>query len=304
MDFWFQSRTGLRLHGCRWEPGGAVRGVVQIVHGIAEYAQRYENFAKFLNDQGYLVVAEDHMGHGQSISQQCPQGYFQGGWQMAVDNTYQVLKETMAEFSGKPYILLGHSMGSFMARTILAKYPESGITAAVICGTGWQNAPAMAGGRIAAALVCKTQGERKPSKLLQDMAFGTYNRRVEHPRTESDWVNRSSREVDAYIADPLCGFIPTAGLMRELVRGVGYIQGRENLARMKKDLPVLFIAGGDDPVGNYGAGVEKTAQAFRKVGMERVDVRIYPLCRHELLNEINKADVYRDVAKWISGATN
>lgn len=300
-DFFFKSGSGARLHGCRWTPDSQVRAVLQIVHGIAEYVERYDGFANFLNRQGILVVAEDHMGHGKSISQECPQGYFAGGWQTAVDDTYRLTRDTMAEFRDVPFILFGHSMGSFMARTILAKYPDSGITAAVICGTGWQPAPVLAAGKAACALVCRAKGERAPSPLLQAMAFGTYNRKVEHPRTPYDWLSRDNSVVNAYKADPLCGFTPTAGLMRDMMEGIAYIQREENLAKMGKALPVLFIAGGDDPVGSYGAGVRTAAEAFRKAGMERVDVRIYPLCRHELLNEINREEIMDDVSRWIDG---
>ena len=300
-DFFFKSGSGARLHGCRWTPDSQVRAVLQIVHGIAEYVERYDGFANFLNRQGILVVAEDHMGHGKSISQRCPQGYFAGGWQTAVDDTYRLTRDTMAEFRDVPFILFGHSMGSFMARTILAKYPDSGITAAVICGTGWQPAPVLAAGKAACALVCRAKGERAPSPLLQAMAFGTYNRKVEHPRTPYDWISRDNSVVNAYKADPLCGFTPTAGLMRDMMEGIAYIQREENLAKMGKALPVLFIAGGDDPVGSYGAGVRTAAEAFRKAGMERVDVRIYPLCRHELLNEINREEIMDDVSRWIDG---
>ena len=300
-DFFFKSGSGARLHGCRWTPDSQVRAVLQIVHGIAEYVERYDGFANFLNRQGILVVAEDHMGHGKSISQECPQGYFAGGWQTAVDDTYRLTRDTMAEFRDVPFILFGHSMGSFMARTILAKYPDSGITAAVICGTGWQPAPVLAAGKAACALVCRAKGERAPSPLLQAMAFGTYNRKVEHPRTPYDWLSRDNSVVNAYKADPLCGFTPTVGLMRDMMEGIAYIQREENLAKMGKALPVLFIAGGDDPVGSYGAGVRTAAEAFRKAGMERVDVRIYPLCRHELLNEINREEIMDDVSRWIDG---
>ena len=300
-DFFFKSGSGARLHGCRWTPDSQVRAVLQIVHGIAEYVERYDGFANFLNRQGILVVAEDHMGHGKSISQECPQGYFAGGWQTAVDDTYRLTRDTMAEFRDVPFILFGHSMGSFMARTILAKYPDSGITAAVICGTGWQPAPVLAAGKAACALVCRAKGERAPSPLLQAMAFGTYNRKVEYPRTPYDWLSRDNSVVNAYKADPLCGFTPTAGLMRDMMEGIAYIQREENLAKMGKAIPVLFIAGGDDPVGSYGAGVRTAAEAFRKAGMERVDVRIYPLCRHELLNEINREEIMDDMSRWIDG---
>lgn len=298
-DFWFPSKGAGNIHGCRWLPEGEPKAVLQIVHGIAEYIERYDDFATYLNGFGIAVVAEDHMGHGQSVNGEGIQGYFHGGWFTAVEDTQTLLRDTRENYPGLPYILFGHSMGSFMARTILCKYPDSGISAAIICGTGWQP-PALLPPVIALIdQVCRKDGETKPSAFLQKLVFGSYNRRVEHPRTEFDWLTRDAKQVDAYIANPLCGFTASAGLLREMMKGILYIEQPENLAAMKKDLPVFFIAGGDDPVGSYGKGVRKTAQAFRKAGMVNVTTRIYPLCRHEILNEINRQEIYEDVAQWI-----
>lgn len=299
-DFYFDSCGAGRIHGCRWTPDGEPKAVLQIVHGIAEYIERYDDFAAFLNGLGYLVVAEDHMGHGKSIGKDGVQGYFHGGWFTAVEDTYKLLQTTKAEFPELPYVLFGHSMGSFMTRTILEKHPDSGISACVICGTGWQPRALLAAAIPVCELVCKNDGAQNPSPKLQNLVFGSYNKRVEHPRTEFDWLNRNSKCVDAYIADPLCGFTASAGLLRDMLTGIAYIERPESLAAMRKDLPVFFISGGDDPVGNYGKGVQQAAAAFRKAGMTNVSVRIYPLCRHEILNEINKQEIYEDVAQWLA----
>ena len=167
------------------------------------------------------------------------------------------MKDTMAEFPNVPFILFGHSMGSFMARTILAKHPDSGISGAIICGTAWMPGAVIGAGKLLADTICKTSGEKKASKLLQAMMFGSYNKKVERPRTHCDWLSRDQRIVDVYVADPLCGFIPSAGLVRSMMDGLLYIQNDKNLDGMKKDLPVFFIAGGDDPVGSYGTGVQR-----------------------------------------------
>lgn len=298
-DFYFDSVSGGKIHGCRWTPDGEVKAIVQFVHGIAEYVERYDDFAEFLNTKGILVVAEDHMGHGKSIGDVTPIGCFAGGWFAAVDDSYRLMQDTMKEFPGVPYILFGHSMGSFMTRTVLAKYPNSGITAAIICGSAWMPGTVIGAGKAVATLVCKKNGANEPSQLLQNIMFGSYNKKVEHPRTPCDWLTRDQKIVDAYVADPLCGFVPSAGLVRSMMEGLQYIQNPRNLDAMDKNLPVFFIAGGDDPVGGYGAGVEQAAEQFRKHGMEHVDVKIYPLCRHEIHNEINKQEVYNDVASWI-----
>lgn len=298
-DFWFDSCGAGKIHCCKWAPEGEPRAVLQIVHGIAEFIERYDTFANYLSERGIVVVAEDHMGHGQSINGDGVQGYFHGGWFNAVADTYQLLSQTKSEYPELPYILFGHSMGSFMARTILCKYPDSGIAAAIICGTGWQPAFALPVLIKLIEAMNKKAGETAPNQKLNDMIFGSYNSKVEHRRTTHDWLTRDDEIVDAYIAHPLCGFVPSGGLMRDMMQGIYYIEQRDNLAKMRKDLPVFFIAGGDDPVGSYGKGIHQAANAFRKAGMTDVSVRIYPLCRHEILNEINKEEIFEDIIQWI-----
>ena len=299
-DHYFDSCGKGKIHYCTWTPEGDVKGIVQIVHGIAEFVERYDDFARFLNTQGYLVVAEDHMGHGKSIEGGSTQGFFHGGWFAAVDDTCKLMKDTMAAHPGVPYVLFGHSMGSFMARTILAKYPDSGIAAAIICGTGWLPTVGLPALIPVVEALCKKTGEENPSEKLQGMVFGGYNKRIENPRTPCDWLTRDETIVDAYVADPLCGFIPACGLLRDMMKGIYYVQQSKNLANMKKHLPVFFIAGAEDPVGPYGKGVETAAKNFRKAGMINVACKIYPDCRHEILNELNRQEVYEDVAKWLA----
>lgn len=298
-DLYYDSCGVGRIHTCLWEPEQPVKGIVQIVHGIAEYAERYQPFAQYLNEQGYLVVAEDHMGHGNSIGKEGIQGYFHGGWFAAVRDSRNLMLLMKKEYPETPYYVLGHSMGSFMLRTWLIEFPEDNLTGAIICGTGWMSAAVLQAGHKACLTVCRLKDERIPSEFLQGLAFGTYNKRVEHPRTEFDWLNRDSREVDAYIDDPLCGFTATAGLLRDMMGGMLYIQKNENLLKMNKQIPIHFIAGGHDPVGDYGKGVLKAAGMFRKAGMQ-TSQRIYPLCRHEILNEINKEEIFEDIAQWIN----
>lgn len=298
-DFYFPSHGKGMIHGCRWEPEGKPRAVLQIVHGVAEYAARYDAFACFMAQQGFLVVAEDHMGHGGSIGDNDIPGYFEGGWFKAVADSHRLMSYTRLEQPNIPYILLGHSMGSFMVRTMLAKYPKMDISAAILSGTAWMHRGVINTGYATASLICKTEGADCHSKMLSNMMFGSNNRRVEHRRTAFDWLTRDAACVDAYIADPLCGFTVTAGLVRDMMTGLRYIQEPEHLNKMRKDLPVLFISGSDDPVGSYGDGVTKAWKEFAKAGMVNCDIRLYPLCRHELLNEINKTEVYDYILHWL-----
>lgn len=298
-NIYFESCGIGQIHVNRWRPKCKPVAVVQILHGIADYGRRYDDFANYLSDMGFLVVAEDHMGHGESVGQDGIKGFFSGGWFCAVDDAYRLLTMTRQEFPDMPYILFGHSMGSFMAQTILQKYPNSGITGCILCGSGWQPDVALAAGVRLCDAVCKRYGETKPNQKILRLVFGAYNLRVEHPRTPYDWVCRDQRVVDALIEDPLCSHAVTVGLMRDMLTGIRYIQERENLEKMQRNLPVLLISGGDDPVGSFGEGVRKIAENYQSVGMTNVKTKIYPLCRHEILNEINKHDVYRDIAIWM-----
>lgn len=295
-EHYYPSAGAGKIRYCRWMPDTPPRAVVQLVHGIAEHVERYDHFATYLNSLGILVVAEDHMGHGKSGE---VRGFFHGGWFTAVEDTYTLTKMMREEYPQIPLFLFGHSMGSFMTRTILCKHPEAEISGAIICGTGWMPTAVLKIGIYAANLIRRRIGDKTPSPKLQAMMFSGYNRRVEHPRTEYDWLSREHKVVDDYVADPLCGFTVSCGLQRDMLSGMLYIQNEQKLLKMNRELPVHFIAGGDDPVGGYGKGVRQAAEEFRKVGMRRVSEKIYPLCRHELLNELNRQEVYEDVACWL-----
>lgn len=303
-DFYYPSCGKGTIHGCRWEPEGAPVAVLQIVHGVGGHCARYDHFASYMTNHGFLVVAEDHMGHGGSICEELPAGHFEGGWFKAVSDVNRLIKNTRLEYPDIPYILLGQSMGSFMVRTLLSQYPKCGITAAILCGTSWNHRGILNSGIAGAALVGKMQGFDTPSKKLTDMVYRGFNRRIEHQRTAYDWLSRNSRVVDTYISDPLCFHQLTPGLVRDMMTGMKYNQEPENIARMRKDMPIFVISGGDDPVGNYGEGVKQTVQAFTRAGMENVSMRLYPLCRHELLNELNREEVYKNILDWIHKQLN
>ena len=298
-DFYFESCGSGRIHAKIWNCDGAPKGVIQIVHGIAEHVCRYDDFANFLVDHCYVVVAEDHMGHGESCGKNDVRGFFHGGWSAAIKDTVKLLEITKSRFGDIPYILFGHSMGSFMVRTILADYTSLGISGCIICGTGWQSSTLLSVAIPVAKAISKFFGEQRPSKILHTMAFGAYNNHIEQRRTPNDWLSRDNKIVDQYEADPNCGFIPTAGLMRDMLCGIQYIQRDSTLKRMDIAMPCYFISGAEDPVGDYGAAVQRAVHAFKNTGMKNVTCKIYPLCRHEILNEINRQEVYEDTLAWI-----
>ena len=297
-DFYLNS-TGAGRIFCRiWSPEGEPKAILQIVHGIAEHVGRYDDFARFLTAHGCLVAAEDHMGHGRSIGPDGTQGYFTGGWDAAVADSLQLQQQLRSTYPDVPCFLLGHSMGSFMARTMLFRRPDSGIRAAIISGTGWQPAPMLSAGLALCALEARRRGEKRTSPLINKLIFGSYNKKFSPNRTPYDWICSDPASVDRYAADPLCGFDATVGLARDLLTGIRMIQQPANLARMKKDLPVWFFAGQEDPVGNMGKGVRQAVAAFEKAGMRNVTCTLYP-GRHEMLNEVNKAQVYQDVLDFL-----
>ena len=290
--------SSIRVRRC--SPDGAPRTVIQLTHGIAEHVERYDAFAAFLAEHGFLVVANDHLGHGKSAASDDELGFFSPvrGWDMVLSDMHTLYERTREEYPALPYFLLGHSMGSFLARCYLCKYP-GGLTGAIISGTGQQPGFILAAGRAAGKLEIRRHGPSYRSKFLNDMAVGSYNKRIKPRRTEYDWLCRDEAVVDAYIADPLCGFIPSAGLLTDMLGGIQYMENPANVQKMDKALPVLFFAGDADPVGDYGKGVRKAYESFLAAGMQDVSLKLYPDCRHECLNELNKADVYMDVLAWL-----
>lgn len=284
----------------RFDPDCTPRGIVQIAHGVAEHSGRYDGFMAFLASHGFVAVANDHLGHGGSYKRIDEQGWFaeEDGWDLVVGDVKKLHDIMRKEFPDLPYVLFGHSMGSFIVRTYLIRYPGDA-DAAIICGTGQQSPALVGAGKAAALLACRTRGTMRRSKALNAMAFGSYNRDFEPRRTDFDWLTRDDAVVDAYIKDPNCGFAVTAGLFRDMMTGIEFISKPENAAKMNKSLPVFFISGDKDPVGENGAGPQRAAELFRSAGMRDVTLKLYSDCRHELLNEINRCDVMDDILKFI-----
>lgn len=281
-------------------PGEEAKAIVQIAHGIAEHIERYDDFARFLAENGFIVVLDDHLGHGESILSDEDMGYFsdERGWINVVEDMRALHDLTCARFPGKPYYLFGHSMGSFLTRTYIIRY-QTGLDGVILSGTGHQPRMLIKGGLAVAALEAKRRGSRFKSRLLYDMAFGSYNKGIVKLRTNCDWLSRDEAAVDAYVADKRCGWIPSVGMLSDMFGGIDFITQSQNIKKMKKTLPVHFMSGDRDPVGEKGKGVIRAYQAFRKAGMKDVTIHFYPGGRHEMLNEINKDEVYDDILKWL-----
>lgn len=300
-DFYFNSSTGKnKIHARMCVPDAEPRAIVQIIHGIAEYIERYDEFMSFLADNGIIAVGTDHLGHGKSIESEEQTGFFayDNGWDYVVRDE-EVLRLAMHEnYPELPIIVFGHSMGSFMARTLLIRYPDA-FNAAIISGTGNQGAALVNGGLFMGNLVTGLRGAHHYSKFLNNLAFGSYNKIYDNPKTEYDWLSRDEANVQKYIDDPLCGFIPSCSLFRDMMTGVKFITNKKNLTAMNKDMPVYFMSGDMDPVGECGKGVQKAYNNFLEAGMKDVSIKLYPGGRHEMLNEINKDEVYTDILAWL-----
>lgn len=300
-EFTFDSRDGkTKLHAVRWIPEGKVVCILQIVHGMSEYIERYEALAEFFCEKGILVTGDDHLGHGKSVYSGDTYGYFceQDPATVVVRDVHRLKKMTQEDYPGIPYVILGHSMGSFILRNYLFRY-GTGIEGAIVCGTGSQPAALVKFCKAFAALQGAVFGDKHVAKLIDKLAFGNYNSRIPDAKTKSDWLCTDEKVVDDYRKDELCGFTFTVNGFKTLFELLDRLNKTENLNKMPKKLPVHFIAGDMDPVGNYGEGVKMAYEDFRKVGMERISLKLYAGGRHEILNEKDKQQVYEELYPWI-----
>lgn len=288
------------LHAVEWLPAGRIRAVLQISHGVSEYILRYGDFAKFLTARGFAVVGNDHLGHGQSVTPGAPRLYFgpAGSWNTVVDDIYTLRCLEGRKFPDLPYFLLGHSMGSFLVRTYLIRYPGT-VDGAILMGTGQMSPALVALGRAIAAAESVRVGEENSSPIIQRLAFETYNRAFAPNRTAFDWVSSASAAVDGYVSDPHCGENPSVGLFREMLEGIAFITRQRNVELMNRNTPVLFVSGEEDPVGERGKGVRRAYQSFHRAGVRDLTMKLYPGARHEILNDTCRMEVYGDLASWL-----
>lgn len=303
-EFCFPSRDGkTQIHAARWIPDGEIIGIVQIIHGMSEYVDRYEPFAEFLTGQGFLVTGEDHLGHGKTVTQ-CGslQGYFckQDPATVIVRDVHRLKKMTQEAYPDKPYFVLGHSMGSFMARNYMLRYGK-GIQGIIVMGTGDQTPGTLKAAKCISSILRFFQGEKHVSKLMEKMSFGSYLKRIPDAKTPFDWLSVNQDNVKRYMADPMCGFTFTINGYRTVLELLSRLSDKEALKSIPSQLPVLLVSGAEDPVGNYGEAVTALEQALRQSGLKDVTKKLYAGDRHEILNEENHQDVYDDILRWIKG---
>ena len=279
----------------------APRAIVQLVHGMSEHIGRYDDFACYLVHQGYVVCAHDHIGHGKSVSDESELGHLplDGGADVLIDDVHELRKIVASRYPRQtPYFLFGHSMGSFVVRTYLSRY-AAGLAGAIVCGTGNQSRLLSKAGNFLARRIAASKGETTRSKKLDDMGTGGFAKGIKDARTPLDWLSKDPAVVDAYIADERCGAMFSVGGYASLTSLTYECTSLACAAKVPTDLPVLFIAGDEDPVGECGRGPRAAAELLKRAGVKDVALKLYAGMRHEILNEPEHEQVYGDICAWL-----
>ncbi|WP_419810936.1 alpha/beta fold hydrolase [Bacterioplanoides sp.] len=278
------------------------KALIHIVHGMAEHCLRYRPFAEYLQQQGFNVVTHNHRGHGERM----PQGHFAdsrsnpGGWECVIDDMLQV-QQQLADLSQNgqlPVILFGHSMGSFIAQGFAVRYSQR-LSGLILSGSNYQSPMLYYAGRTLARMLKVLQNERTQSKVMDALSFGSFNNQFKPARTDFDWLSRDEQQVSDYINDKACGHRCSLQLWIDLFGGLIEISNHRNLEKIQASLPILLIAGDQDPVGQQGKGVTALQQALMQTGHKNVSCTLYTGARHEVLNEINADAVYQDILNWL-----
>lgn len=299
----FQASDDVQIFTYKWMPDNVsdLKAVVQIAHGMAEHAARYERFAEVLTKAGYAVYANDHRGHGKTAGSKDHVGYFadENGWGKVVDDLHTLTGIIKTDNPNKPFFLFGHSMGSFLSRNYSMLYGHE-LTGLILSGTGGD--PGMTGkvGHCIAKIDAKLHGRKAKSEIMNKLTFGAFNKAFKPNRTEYDWLSRDNAEVDKYINDPFCGGVFTAGFFCDFLGGLAFINQKENIAGIPKNLPIYLFSGAKDPVGGNTKGVTQAYHALKSADISDVTLKFYADGRHEMLNEINREEVFADIIAWLN----
>lgn len=306
-NYQFASADGVsQIHGVRWIPDTEPVAVLQIVHGMVEYIERYQEFAAYLNARGFVVVGHDHIGHGHSVTSEAELGIMHARHpsDVMVEDIYTNYRLNRERYADIPYFILGHSMGSYMTRKCLCVKAQemSGLAGAVIMGTGTESAAKVYGGLALVNLLALFRSDDYQSEFLRKMMqYKQFDNTGKQP--ENSWLTKDVEIVRQYFASPLCTFGFSLSAYRGLIESTIYDNKQRNIERMRKDLPVMFVSGDQDPVGNFGKGVQAAYDKFRAAGIQDLSIRLYPNDRHEILNETDRDKVYADIYQWMHNKT-
>lgn len=300
-ELFFQSSDNVtNIHMITWEPDSEVLGIVQINHGVSEHIDRYDDFAKFLNSKGILVVGIDYIGHGMSTNNGNKEMYFgpSGSYKLVLTDIHYALQQTKNNYPNVPYTMLGFSLGSFLTISYMIDYPGI-VDGAILVGTGSITSLKYKLVNMVVNKEAAKYGENVATERVRELSFGAYNKKFKPNRTTHDWLCKSEGAVDLYLADPLRGKAMTVGLFRELLSSMYYSCQTDNINKMNKTKPIYLLSGGDDYVGDKGKGVKKSLELFKSSGINDVDMKIYPTLRHAILHENENEQIYNDIYGWL-----
>ncbi|MDR2547420.1 MAG: lysophospholipase [Lachnospiraceae bacterium] len=300
-SFYFESRySELQIHALKWLPAAEVKAVLIVAHGMAEHIERYDKFAVYMAERGILVAGCDYLGHGKTAGGQHSYGYFcpRDPATVVVRDVHRLKKLIQNEYPTVPFIIMGHSMGSFVARNYITRY-GSGVKGAILMGTGMPPKLLVTVSRFLAGTQALFAGAKKPGKLLDRLAFGEYNKKIKEAGSKFAWLSINTENVVNYEADPLCGFMFSINGFQTLFELLRRLHDPKLLAAIPAALPLLIVSGANDPVGDYGRGPQKAKESLRKAGVKDIRLITYSWGRHEILHEAESEEVCRDIADWI-----
>lgn len=298
--FYIPSSDGKsRIHGVQWVPSGEVKAVIQVTHGMIEHIGRYETFAETMNQAGIAVIGHDHLGHGLTARPGMLGQFAEtAGAGYVLEDIKRVAEYTNRQYPGVLHILFGHSMGSFFGRRFITLYGEE-IDGAVFMGTGSQSKWILKLAQFAVRRAVAKEGRAFCNEKLHQMVLGSYNKQFEKGKTEHQWLSRDERENRKYEADPYCQFRFSNGAYEDFFQVMCDVKEEKQFEQIPKELPVLFLSGEKDPVGENGKGVKRACDSLKKSGLTRAEMKLYPDARHELLNELNREEVCQDICQWV-----
>ena len=300
-DFYYLSKDGeTKIHAMEWIPQGEQKAILQISHGMVEYIRRYDEFARYLTSFGFYVVGNDHLGHGESVTSDEKYGFFhmEHGNEYVIGDIHELRQMTANKYPDLPYFMLGHSMGSFLLRQYITLYGE-GLKGALILGTGSYPQAILKTGILLCRSSAALKGPMHCSQTIENIASGSYNKKFQPTRTTHDWLTKDTKIVDKYLADRWCSFKFTVRAYEQMFSGIEYLQNKDHIARIPKDLPLLLASGSDDPVGGFGSGVRQAYKTYQDAGIKDLKMKLYSGDRHEILNETNRQQVYQDLRNWM-----
>ncbi len=298
--FIFENKDNIKIYVYQWIPEKPIRGIIQISHGMAERAGRYRNFAKAMTDAGFVVYANDHRGHGKSAKSMEALGYISDtdGFNDMVIDMKTLTSIIKKENPGLPIILLGHSMGSFLAQAYIQRYGDD-LNGLILSGSNGKPNSAINMGILIAKVIMITKGRKASGKILDHLSMGNYNKKIRPVKTKFDWLSRDAKQVKEYIDDPYCGTIFPVSFFYDLFWGMKEISKKQNLKQVPKNLPIYLFSGKEDPVGAYGKGVIRLYKMYKAQGVEDITCHLYTGGRHEMLHETNKQQVIQHILDWL-----